>query len=282
MYTILAARSGLEAGTGGGAYTLELVEGEVQLTAGAVEATLRWSNESDLDLFVADPNGDMVAWDTGTSPSGGVLELDTNANCETVTSLPVEHVYWPQGTDLPGVYTFTVWYQLDCAGRGASTFDLRVSAGGREVAHVTDTLRLGERYVTSITLGDDGSAYGNEDGAIIPAEAASGANAAIAYGQTLTGTLASDPYLYYDFTGQAGDTVEVTLEAASGDLDPYAGLLDSGGNVLAEDDDSAGNRNARFTFTLPAAGTYTVVVTRYEFENGTTTGDFHLTLKKLN
>jgi hypothetical protein len=244
---------------------------------------LRWSNESDLDLFVRDPNGDMVAWDTGTSPSGGVLELDTNANCETVTNLPVEHVYWPQGTDLPGVYTFTVWYQLDCGGRGPATFDLRVSAGGHEVAHVTDTLRLGERYVTSITLGEDGSAFSNEDGEIIPPEEQNAADSGqISYGQTVTGTIDAESYVYYDFTGQAGDNIEVTLEAASGDLDPYAGLLDADNNVLAEDDDSAGNRNARLMFTLPAAGTYTIVATRYEFENGTTTGDFHLTLKKLN
>jgi len=55
VYTILAARSGLEAGTGGGAYSLELLEGEIQLTAGAVEATLRWSHEADLEPYVHGP-----------------------------------------------------------------------------------------------------------------------------------------------------------------------------------------------------------------------------------
>jgi len=282
MYYILASRSGLAEGDGEGAFSLALLVGEVQLTAGAVAATLRWEHEADLDLFVMDPNGDYVAWDVPVSPSGGILELDTNSNCESVTSLPVEHVYWPQGTDLPGTYRFVVWYQLDCESRGPVRFELTINAGGREVARVSDTLALNERYEMSITLGEDGSARSNNDGQIVPAEADHDTTP-IAYGQTVTGTLNTDtPFAYFEFQGQAGDMIEAIEETTSGDLDPYLGLADASEIVLIEDDDSAGNRHARVTVPLTETGIYPLIATRYQFADGQTAGEFRLTLNKTN
>ncbi len=283
IYYVLATRPGLERGQGTGSFTLELVAGEVQLTAGAVEATVRWNHTADVDLFVQDPNGDVVGWSSPESPSGGVLEVDTNANCETLTALPVEHIYWPAGTNLPGQYLVAVWYQLDCENRGPVLFDLSVSVGGQEVARASEQLERGQRYELTITVNPDGSAHSNNDGTITTPDTGAGGNPVIAYGDTVTGSLNNEQYiLFYDFEGQAGDAIVVTAERTSGDLDTYLGLFDPQGELLAQDDDSGGDRNARLEFTLPATGTYSIAVTRYQVEEGLTGGDFRMTLSRAN
>jgi hypothetical protein len=58
--------------------------------------------------------------------------------------------------------------------------------------------------------------------------------------------------------GTSGQTITVRA-SGQGDCDPRVKLIDSGGSVLAEDDDSGGGANGRdalFTYTLPADGTY--------------------------
>jgi hypothetical protein len=87
-------------------------------------------------------------------------------------------------------------------------------------------------------------------------------------GSPASGSLAaSDPTLpdgehYHTWTlqGRAGDRVTLTLQ--SSDFDTYVGLH-SGGDVLAENDDSDGTTSSRLEVTLPSAGAYTVVVTSY-------------------
>lgn len=68
---------------------------------------------------------------------------------------------------------------------------------------------------------------------------------------------------YFDrfpFVGTAGDVV--VIELTSSDFDPYLILIDGREQVLAQEDDSPGlGLGARITFTLPSAGTYTVIVT---------------------
>jgi hypothetical protein len=70
-------------------------------------------------------------------------------------------------------------------------------------------------------------------------------------------------------------------EQVSGDLDPYLILRDAAGNTLIEDDDSGGERNAAIRYTLPDAGTYEIAMTRYELANGTTSGEFLLSLEHI-
>ncbi|MBN1963925.1 MAG: pre-peptidase C-terminal domain-containing protein [Anaerolineae bacterium] len=284
LYYILATRPGQEYGQGMGGFTLELIEGEIELTAGAVEATLRWNNTADVDIFVRDPNGDFISWDNPTVPSGGTLEVDTNSNCETLTSLPVEHVFWPQGTTLPGVYEFYVWYQLDCENLGPVTFDLSVLVNGVEIAHASDELARGQRYETSITVDIDGTAVSNNDGEIVtPDSNSSNADIPIAYGQTLTGTINDDHYFqWYEFPGNAGDHIEVSAERTSGDLDTLIALLDDNEELLLNDDDGGDGLNSRLTYTLPYTGRYLIGVTRYGVEDGASSGEYQVTLRLLN
>jgi hypothetical protein len=65
------------------------------------------------------------------------------------------------------------------------------------------------------------------------------------------------------------------LEALSSGLDPYLDLLDPYGDVVASDDDSAGNHNSEIIYRLRRRGTYTIVAGSY---GGGSTGSFELSL----
>jgi tetratricopeptide (TPR) repeat protein len=94
--------------------------------------------------------------------------------------------------------------------------------------------------------------------------------------QTLTGALTPDSPVweedgsYYEphtFAGTAGEAI--TIELTSDDFDAYLILQDPAGEVFAEDDDGIGDTNSRITVTLPATGTYTLIVkTTYSTDIG--------------
>jgi hypothetical protein len=68
----------------------------------------------------------------------------------------------------------------------------------------------------------------------------------------------------------AGTNVQFTL--ISDDLDTYLVLSDADGNVLATDDDGAGDLDSRITFVVPEDGEYLVTATTYAANNGMTGG----------
>lgn len=66
------------------------------------------------------------------------------------------------------------------------------------------------------------------------------------------------PYSAAEFHGDQGQTVHINL--TSPDFDSYLFLVNEDGEVIAEDDNSGGNLNARIETELPAEGNYYVVV----------------------
>ncbi|MBD1871244.1 PPC domain-containing protein [Cyanobacteria bacterium FACHB-471] len=77
--------------------------------------------------------------------------------------------------------------------------------------------------------------------------------------------LSSDgsPYQEYQFQGQAGQAVTITME--SNDFDTYLLLVDANSNVVAENDDiSTDNFNSEIRTNLPRTGTYYVVANSYD------------------
>ncbi len=115
---------------------------------------------------------------------------------------------------------------------------------------------------------------------IVPAlPHAAAAGGAIAYGQVVSGAISGKTYFeLWTFTGTRGDRVQILMEG-DGALDPYLGLLlASTEEVIAEDDDSAGNSNAYLDVTLPETGDYIIVATRYDFDTGTSSGRYTLSL----
>ena len=59
---------------------------------GNLTVSLIWDTTDDLDLFVFEPDGTRVGPGDPKSKNGGVLDVD--ANYKTVTSNPMENIYW--------------------------------------------------------------------------------------------------------------------------------------------------------------------------------------------
>src|SRR5207237_3668976 len=78
-------------------------------------------------------------------------------------------------------------------------------------------------------------------------------------------------YQVYNVNLKAGRIYVIDLK--SRDFDAYLYLLDPSGNILAWDDDSGGNLDARIVFNAQDSGTYRIVVTTYA---PFTTGAFRL------
>ena len=103
----------------------------------------------------------------------------------------------------------------------------------------------------------------------------------LTYGDTASSSLDSTTFAEsYTFDGHEGDVITVEMTAASGNLDTLIVLLSPDGEeLIANDDIDFSTTNSQIVeFTLPETGTYTILATRYELENGLTSGDYILTL----
>ena len=78
-----------------------------------VQVTVSWDTDADLDLHVADPNGDEVYEGTWVIESGGELDVESGDFC---SGPPIrnEHVAWTGGTPPPGLYEVRVTHDDNC------------------------------------------------------------------------------------------------------------------------------------------------------------------------
>ncbi len=264
-----------------------MTAGEISLNDGAFTATLRWTGSADLNLFVRDPNGRTVSWSSPQIPDGGTLQIDSNTGCETPSDQPVEHIYW---TSLMTAITKSGRGTRTAAGATTATaFTLDVGMHSTVVYQAQAALNAGQRYQVGLRVAGD-QAYVIDPGAIITPSAqqhaSEGGDTVIRYGETLSGTLDDSVYAhFYQFSGSAGDQVEIKVAALTGNLDPILMLRDAADNPLPDgmnDDADAETRDARLVYTLPADGTYVIAVTRYGVRDGTTSGDYQVSLNKRN
>jgi hypothetical protein len=80
---------------------------------GDVQVTVAWDTDADVDLHVVDPGGSEIYWGSRQSPSGGALDLDSNAACQR-DNVRNENITWPVGTAPQGTYTVRVDYWSNC------------------------------------------------------------------------------------------------------------------------------------------------------------------------
>ena len=108
------------------------------------------------------------------------------------------------------------------------------------------------------------------------------APAGIAFNQTITAELSENRYeRFYVFEGQRDQIISISMDRTqfAGQLDSYLVLTNAGFQPLIEDDDSGSSNNAYIEdYRLPADGLYYIIATRFERENGTTFGEYNLTL----
>ncbi len=127
------------------------------------------------------------------------------------------------------------------------------------------------------TLGlESGSAGGSPlGGDTVPVSDATGV------GEVVTGSISDNSYyIEIPITGVSeGQTISIDARATSGDLDLYIGLF-FGENVVAENDDRDPNTTDSFIeFPNAAAGDYSLIVSRYGYDKGETSGSFEVNYK---
>ena len=103
----------------------------------------------------------------------------------------------------------------------------------------------------------------------------------LAVGDTISGTLTPNDYVrLYSLQGSAGQTVTITMERTSQNLDSYLLLLAPDGREIARNDDAT-TETIDATIggvSLPENGTYTIVATRYLQQAGNSQGDYTLSV----
>jgi hypothetical protein len=115
-----------------------------------------------------------------------------------------------------------------------------------------------------------------------PTPTSNGQPTTLSYGDQVGGEITNAmPELLYTFEGQTGALVTISMTTTSGDLDTYLLLMAPNGEKVTENDDTSNtNRNSRIEgFRLSTDGTYTIIATRYQRAQGTSTGTFELTLE---
>jgi len=254
---------------------------------------LVWNTDDDLQLLVRDPAGDAVFDDTPQIRSGGRIASQGNLNCvQATTSSPFSYVYWPQEIQpRPGVYEVEIWFQSECTATEPVDFNLFATFNGQEVLNVSAQPILNERYLISFTLEVDGSTTLSDGGIIrgldtLPYQADIENAVVVQSGIAVNGSITQDnKFDLYVFTAQAGDLINLSMNATSGTLDPTLYLVGRFGNLVAENDDAVvgENRNSLIAnLTLPESGQYIIIASHFGALYGGTTGTYSVTLTQLN
>ena len=110
-----------------------------ELGTGDVQLTLTWESTNDLDLWVTDPAGESIFFDHPSADSGGQLDVDANADCQDLTTHPVENIFWPTGDAPLGKYLVEVQYYKQCENPAPIDFHIRMLVDG-EVSEFDGTI----------------------------------------------------------------------------------------------------------------------------------------------
>lgn len=105
----------------------------------------------------------------------------------------------------------------------------------------------------------------------------------LGYGQSASGQLNNNtPRAVYTFDGLRGEVLAISLKATSGSLDPVLSLQDAGGRVLFSQDDSKGSKDVTIeAFRVPQSGRYTLIVGRFGYRLGSTSGQYTLDIERI-
>ncbi|MGJ3238791.1 MAG: PPC domain-containing protein [Anaerolineae bacterium] len=92
---------------------------------------------------------------------------------------------------------------------------------------------------------------------------------------------ASNPRVIYSIDGSRGAILRVRLTVTQGNLDPVLLMFDPSNNLLVNRDDADGSRDIDLTITLQENGSYLLIVGRFGYALGTTTGEYELDVERV-
>lgn len=89
-----------------------------------------------------------------------------------------------------------------------------------------------------------------------------------------------NPREVYYIDGLRGEVIQFELTATSGTLDPILSIFDDTGQMIFSRDDTLGNLNIDQNLTLEKSGRYYIVVGRFGYSLGATSGDYELRMER--
>lgn len=125
--------------------TIQSTQGILIGGYGDIQITLTWDNDSDLDLYVTDPNDETICYYNTTSESGGWLDFDDT------DGYGPENVFWENGTAPEGEYFVELNHFY---GVTASDYIITISIGSN-ITTYSGTIGLDETIeICSFTYSD--------------------------------------------------------------------------------------------------------------------------------
>lgn len=127
-------------------------EGDCPYRSGDVQVTMTWNNGSDIDLFVREPDGDVLSHQRATSARGGSFDYAGRGQCDSTMEYPrIENVSWLREEAPEGEYELLLHRWGDCLDRATETQDavsviLSISVAGVRLGTFQVELGPQERF----------------------------------------------------------------------------------------------------------------------------------------
>lgn len=123
----------------------------IRVGTGDVQISVAWTGATDVDLHVVDPTGFEVFFGDRTAPTGGRLDLDSNAAC-SIDNVNNENIVWPVNSAPTGNYMVIVDYWSDC-NQPRSDYVVTVQVRGQQPRVFTGSFVGASSGVPSDTVG---------------------------------------------------------------------------------------------------------------------------------
>lgn len=103
--------------------------GVIFVGTGEIQTNVTWDTKADVDLHLVDPSGKEIYYASRKSPTGGELDLDSNAGCAT-DGPRAENIFWSDGLVVPhGEYILRVDYWSSC-GAAQTNYTVTINLRG--------------------------------------------------------------------------------------------------------------------------------------------------------
>ncbi len=105
---------------------------------GEIQTNVTWDSKADIDLHLLDPSGKEIFYASRSSPTGGQLDLDSNAGCGS-DGPRAENIFWGDGVLVPhGEYVLRVDNWSSC-GVAATHYTVTINLRGQAPKIYTGT-----------------------------------------------------------------------------------------------------------------------------------------------
>lgn len=112
--------------------------GVIFVGTGEIQTNVTWDSKADIDLHLLDPSGKEIYYGARRSPTGGQLDLDSNAGCGS-DGPRAENIFWGDGVIVPhGEYVLRVDNWSSC-GANPTHYTVTINLRGQTPKIYTGT-----------------------------------------------------------------------------------------------------------------------------------------------